>query len=115
MVGLDMMKDDSIFENPLEYNPRRFIDMRNKPGQENKWHFVSTSVEHLAFGHGKHSCPGRFFAANEIKLMLIFLFLKYDWNVAEGGQKKDTFKGSDVASDPTAAALIRFRNQDLIV
>lgn len=32
----------------------------------------------LAFGTGKHSCPGRFFAAHEMKLMLAYLVQHYD-------------------------------------
>lgn len=39
---------------------------------------VSTSSQHLAFGHGRHACPGRFFAANEMKLMLSFILQNYD-------------------------------------
>ena len=32
----------------------------------------------LGFGMGKHSCPGRFFAAHEMKLMLAYLVRHYD-------------------------------------
>ena len=32
----------------------------------------------LSFGHGKHSCPGRFFASQEMKLMLAHLLQHYD-------------------------------------
>ncbi|KAJ6199361.1 cytochrome P450 monooxygenase-like protein [Bipolaris maydis] len=62
----------------------RWLRLREKPGFANKAHFVSTSPEHLAFGHGKHACPGRFFAANEIKIALCFLLLRYDWELAPG-------------------------------
>ena len=40
---------------------------------------VTTGMDtFLAFGHGKHSCPGRFFAAQEMKLMLAHLVQHYD-------------------------------------
>jgi cytochrome P450 len=32
----------------------------------------------LPFGLGKHACPGRQFAINEIKIALHYLLLKYD-------------------------------------
>lgn len=32
----------------------------------------------LGFGYGKHSCPGRFFAAHEMKLLLAHLVQHYD-------------------------------------
>lgn len=39
---------------------------------------VSTSESFLAFGHSRHACPGRFFAANEIKLLLAYMSTKYE-------------------------------------
>ena len=40
----------------------------------------TTRVErnYLPFGLGKHACPGRHFAVNEIKFALHHLLLKYD-------------------------------------
>ncbi|XXG99759.1 L-threo-3-deoxy-hexylosonate aldolase [Hypoxylon texense] len=40
--------------------------------------FATTSPEYAAFGHGRHACPGRFFAASELKLMLAYLVTHYD-------------------------------------
>lgn len=39
---------------------------------------ITTSDSFLAFGHGKHACPGRFFASAEIKLMLAYIIMNYD-------------------------------------
>ena len=36
-----------------KFDGHRFLNMRNQPGQENRWQFVTTSAEHLGFGHGK--------------------------------------------------------------
>lgn len=115
MVGLEKMQDSTLFPDPNDYRPRRFLEMRQQPGQENKWQFVTTSPEHLAFGHGKHACPGRFFAANEIKIILIHLVTKYEWKLTAEGLKDDNFKGADVSTDPTAKALIKLREQDLLM
>jgi cytochrome P450 monooxygenase-1 len=56
-------------------------------------HFVSTSPEHLGFGHGLHSCPGRIFAANELKIVLIQILLKYDLKFPDGGRLPDAIMG----------------------
>ncbi|EXJ92197.1 hypothetical protein A1O3_00747 [Capronia epimyces CBS 606.96] len=40
--------------------------------------FIATSPTYLGFGHGRHSCPGRFFAANELKLLVAYLLTRYD-------------------------------------
>ncbi|KAJ0359297.1 hypothetical protein COL154_008443 [Colletotrichum chrysophilum] len=113
MVALDKMEDPAMFEDASGYHPRRFLDMRQKPGQENKWQFVTTGPEHLAFGHGLHSCPGRFFASNEIKVILVYLLTKYEWKWATDGRKEDSFSGLFASADPTATALIRARDCEI--
>uniref|UniRef100_A0A0W0EXB6 Cytochrome p450 n=2 Tax=Moniliophthora roreri TaxID=221103 RepID=A0A0W0EXB6_MONRR len=40
--------------------------------------FVTTSEKYLTFSHGVHSCPGRHFAANELKLILAHLVMNYE-------------------------------------
>lgn len=46
--------------------------------------FVTTNESNLMFGYGRHACPGRFFAANEIKLILARLILDYDIKLPNG-------------------------------
>lgn len=45
---------------------------------------VTTSGEYFAFGHGQHACPGRFFAAAEVKVAVCRLLLEYDLKLAKG-------------------------------
>ncbi|KAF7590698.1 hypothetical protein BBP40_002534 [Aspergillus hancockii] len=78
------MANSEICEGPEKYDPHRFMRIRNQPGCENKAHLVATSPEHLSFGHGMYACPGRVFAANEVKVALCHLILKYDWKLAPG-------------------------------
>jgi len=47
------------------------------PGLFNR-HMVSTGPDHLIFGHGRHACPGRFFAATELKAILAHILINYD-------------------------------------
>ncbi|WYZ41447.1 hypothetical protein EsH8_V_000342 [Colletotrichum jinshuiense] len=112
MVSLEKMHDETIFTQPDKFIGSRFFEMRQNPGQENKWHFVTTSPEHLAFGHGKHACPGRFFAANEVKIALCHLLLKYDWKFTQEGRKKDRVYGQMMDADPTATVLIKRRKHE---
>ncbi|RYP86000.1 hypothetical protein DL769_000863 [Monosporascus sp. CRB-8-3] len=69
-----------------EFHPWRFSDLREHKGQENKHHFVTTSNESTIFGHGRWACPGRFFAANSIKSIVIELLRRYDIGVGPAGQ-----------------------------
>ncbi|KAG5634812.1 hypothetical protein H0H81_000706 [Sphagnurus paluster] len=70
--------DDAVYENPHTFDPFRFADRTKQQYAGHKGDMVSTSTEFVAFGHGRHACPGRFFAANELKLMLAHLVMTYD-------------------------------------
>ncbi|KAL6409164.1 ent-kaurene oxidase [Ilyonectria robusta] len=84
LVDTSQMRDADIYEKPDEFDAYRFERMRNDAAKQNQAHLVSTGLAHLGFGHGQHACPGRFFAANEIKVALCHLIMKYDWKLAPG-------------------------------
>lgn len=44
------------------------------------------SSSFLSFGLGKHSCPGRFFAVQTLKLMLGYLITRYEFELPEEGK-----------------------------
>jgi cytochrome P450 len=50
--------------------------------------FVSTSPEYQPVGHGKRACPGRFFAANELKLLLAYMVLNYEFKPMKRPESK---------------------------
>lgn len=79
VVDITNMSDPAIYPNPEAFDGYRFSRMRNTPGQEQQAHLVSTSPSHLGFGHGVHACPGRFFAANEAKVILAKLLIEFDF------------------------------------
>lgn len=107
--------DASLFPEPQTFDPYRFLRLRNTPGQEHKAHLVSTSPEVLGFSHGKHACPGRFFAANEVKIALVHLLLRYDWSLVEGKVPKVYESGAMLVSDPVAEIGIRRRRAEIDV
>ncbi|KAH6657514.1 cytochrome P450 [Truncatella angustata] len=81
--------DPDVFPNADQYDPLRFYKMRqqakessNESGALNQ--FVSVSANSLNFGYGRHACPGRFFAANEIKMIFANALMKYDFKLANG-------------------------------
>ncbi len=42
----------------------------------------------MAFGYGRNTCPGRFLANNETKLILASILRQYDMNVSRQKKKK---------------------------
>jgi cytochrome P450 monooxygenase-3 len=71
----------------------------------------------LHFGHGIHACPGRFFASNEIKVVLIELLqnwdirLKGDEKGVGGVEKRPESRQFEMAYSPNESAEIEFRRR----
>ncbi|KAG6040945.1 hypothetical protein E4U41_006536 [Claviceps citrina] len=103
------LTDPEFYDQPDVYNPFRFCNMRSQPGKDHVAQLVSTSPNHLGFGHGEHSCPGRFFAANEIKVALCHILAKYDWKLAPLTETTPDTKGVISKSSPVTEILIRRR------
>ncbi|EUC29006.1 hypothetical protein COCCADRAFT_29839 [Bipolaris zeicola 26-R-13] len=87
--GLILISDDhtrgaSAFSNPETFDLHRFYRQGEQTGKEGGLHFVTTSAEHLQFGHGQHACPGRFFVSDQLKVLIAFYILKYDFRYEPG-------------------------------
>jgi cytochrome P450 len=70
-----------LYPEPEKFDGYRFLRARAEPNSENKYQSVTTGTDFTFFGHGTHACPGRFLATNEIKLLVTYLLLYYDWEL----------------------------------
>ncbi|KAI6715419.1 hypothetical protein JHW43_002045 [Diplocarpon mali] len=80
--------DEEYYKNPNSFDPLRFcspIEPANGCGENAAQSvrykgtpLVMTTSKYLAFSHGKHSCPGRFFASQQLKLVLAYIATNYD-------------------------------------
>ncbi|KAI8287264.1 Cytochrome P450 monooxygenase [Colletotrichum sp. SAR11_57] len=105
--------DDEWYDNPEQYDGYRFLRMRNTD-EEKHAHLVSASPKHTAFGYGQHACPGRFFAANELKIAVAHLLLKYDWKLADETRNPTPVPfGMALLPDPNVKFLIRRRKEEI--
>lgn len=111
-----IVKDPTYYPEPEKFNPRRFLDLRNGEtedpiGYRNKdtYMFATSSSHFMAFGYGKHACPGRYFATNEIKLILARILLDYDMKMPEG--ETERYKNLEFGIDdlPDTSKQIMFR------
>lgn len=115
VVASDWMWDSTYYDNPETFDPHRFLKMRRTPGQETHAQLVSPSPEHLGFGLGTHACPGRFFAANEIKIFLCHMLLKYDFKLVEGTVPQHRRYGFALHADSQAKNCIRRRHEEIVL
>ncbi|KAF7367735.1 hypothetical protein MSAN_00837400 [Mycena sanguinolenta] len=113
--------DESKYENAAKFDGFRFSRERAEPQANNrsddsqdvfKRQMISTAVDYLTFGTGKHACPvnGRFFAATELKAMMAHLVLHYDVKPeGEGVRPADTIFGQRFSPNPAGRVYFRKR------
>ncbi|KAI1436258.1 cytochrome P450 [Xylaria sp. CBS 124048] len=106
-IDTHRMMDPAVYENPEEWKADRFLELRSSPGKENMSQLVTTSPDHMGFGHGDHGCPGRFFAATQLKIALCHLLVKYDWELAPGTKTNVTTVGFRQRVNPGTRVLYR--------
>ncbi|XP_047329051.1 flavonoid 3'-monooxygenase CYP75B137-like [Impatiens glandulifera] len=69
-------RDPSFWENPLEFNPERFI--------KSKLDYSGNDFNYLPFGSGKRICVGIEMAERMFLYLLASLLHSFDWKVSEG-------------------------------
>ncbi|KZV83351.1 cytochrome P450 [Exidia glandulosa HHB12029] len=104
--------DGSIYPEPDKFDGFRFYNENEEKEDELSLpnRLVSTSFDFLTFGTGRHACPGRFWAANEMKAMMAYMLTHYDMKMEhEGEVPKEQWFGSAVVPDRSARMMLRKR------
>jgi len=107
------IQQSNFIPNPTVFDGFRWERMgaENKaPGKAGKYAAVTTSFEHLVWGHGKFACPGRFFATTVEKILLSYLMERFEVRCLEGeGRPKNLFFGMACGADPEGVIEFRMR------
>nr|QNC49774.1 cytochrome P450 706G22 [Leucophyllum frutescens] len=74
-----VQRDPSIWENPTEFRPERFLD-----NVEQKSDFSGNNFGYLPFGSGRRLCAGLALAEIMLMYLLASLLHSYDWKLPEG-------------------------------
>ncbi|KAL9712299.1 hypothetical protein Ac2012v2_003533 [Leucoagaricus gongylophorus] len=108
-----MNKNEDAFPDASTFKGFRFAEMRNGNGQLDSINhqMVSLSMDHVVFGHGRHACPGRFFAVNEIKAMFAHILLNYDVKLEDSSLQRPTNFHLEDAIIPDIKAKVMFRKR----
>ncbi|KAI1082512.1 cytochrome P450 [Whalleya microplaca] len=74
--GYSVHHDEDLYADAMRYDPFRFA----KPPSTDRrpQALINTSEKFMGFSHGSHACPGRFFAANQLKIALAHIVLLYE-------------------------------------
>lgn len=112
-----VVSDPTLYPSPETFDAHRFVRLRSDaetpdPIQyrnREQYQFVSVTKENMSFGYGAHACPGRFFAANEIKLILARMLLRYDLRLPDGVTDMWPRLVTGSSSQPNPMVQIAFR------
>ena len=111
--GKNIGRDEAFYEDANTFKPFRFAEKRQDGDveyvQRARLAAATTNPEFLPFGHGKHACPGRFFAVGQLKLILGYMIMNYEIEMLDK-RPSDIFIG--VAKLPPLASKIRIRRRD---
>ncbi|EWY89992.1 hypothetical protein FOYG_07630 [Fusarium oxysporum NRRL 32931] len=100
--------DEDIYPNAYEFDPFRFVPLHKDVGVQDTDSLVTPSENYLPFGIGKHSCPGRQFAAVVTKVFLAYLAMNYD---LEEAHEKPRFLSLGHLPMPPMRAKLRVRRK----
>ncbi|KAL8793676.1 MAG: hypothetical protein Q9195_003725 [Heterodermia aff. obscurata] len=83
--------DDRFYPDPDQFKPFRFARSEAKSSDEpsspttqdvegppNDAYLATAEDKFMSFGYGRHSCPGRWFAAHLLKLLVAYITLNYE-------------------------------------
>ncbi|KAI4217474.1 MAG: hypothetical protein LQ351_000069 [Letrouitia transgressa] len=80
--------DPKIYPDPDKFDAFRFAKLRETdPERAGKMQYASSNPQSMGFGFGRHACPGRFFASNEIKAIMAHLLTHYDFKFPDGQER----------------------------
>lgn len=115
--------DPIINNSPDQFDGSRTLTKRQRdnelidaaaPGalaSHNKHAMAVPDRERLAFGHGRQACPGRFFAVNEMKMIMARFLIGYELKYPEGKSRpRNFFLEEYIAPDPRAKLMMRNRS-----
>ncbi|KAI6042750.1 cytochrome P450 [Pisolithus marmoratus] len=106
-------RDSAVYDNPRVFDPFRFSRLRDDENESDKHQMVAMNRNYFPFGYGKHICPGRFLAADELKTMLAHVLTFYDIKFEDRLSKPPSIHWhSNVIADPTVRVMFRKRAND---
>ena len=105
----ELNHDADIWPNADTFDSHRFLRLRQN-GDPNKWQFSSIGDNSINFGAGAHACPGRYYASQEMKILIAQLLLKFEIEWPQGKSRPPGMK-QDFAITPDVMAEMMFRTR----
>ncbi|KAF2235989.1 hypothetical protein EV356DRAFT_531532 [Viridothelium virens] len=81
--------DPVLHPDPLDFDGYRFAELQHYENvSAARTSYTARNKESMAFGHSRHTCPGRILTAAEIKMFMAYLLINYDFHFTENQRSK---------------------------
>lgn len=105
--------DESLYPDPEVFDGFRFSRLREqRPDMDGRAQYVASNPASLGFGYGRHACPGRFFASQEIKAIMAYLLQNYDMRFSQGQCRPESLR-AETQFLPNPVATVEFKRRRL--
>lgn len=104
--------DPDIYPDPERFDGFRFFKLRS-PDDPNtaRLQYAASNLDSMAFGYGRHACPGRFFASNEIKMIMVHLLMNYEFKFPKGVTERPTSFAAETQFLPNHIARVMLKGR----
>ena len=110
MAVNSIQNDPETTPEPDKFDGFRYSRLREREGEAHLHQFSTTQSRVLNFGHGPNSCPGRFFASLEIKIILVRLVMDFEFKLKDGATRPANLRAHEfIFPNPDAEILMRAR------
>lgn len=101
--------DPDLYHDPGRFDGLRFVKTVEKGAPREQ--YAASNHRSMAFGYGRHACPGRFFASCEIKMIMSYLLRNYDFKFPETRKERPSSIAVETQLLPNHDATICLRRR----
>ena len=104
--------DPDIYPDPDHFDGFRFSKVRASGSPEAaRLVYAASNLDSMAFGYGRHACPGRNFADCEIKMIMAYLLTKFDFKFPDAVIERPESLLAETQCLPNHDAKILFKRR----
>lgn len=105
--------DPDLYPEPEKFDGFRFEKIRLSQPSEvaAKAQYAASNSASMSFGFGRHACPGRWFAAHEIKSIMAYILANYDFCFPPGVDERPPSIAVETQFLPNHEAKLMFKRR----